>query len=413
MLALLAAVIVSRASTPRLKVVSVRVIVVLLEKAKSPPTTVGHRPSVPDNRESREAVFVRNRGPAAEPCIEALWSVMGYACPHELEFVLPSTSFTVPSFGVSIVSCIKLCVVVAALGGTFVCSHSQAAVFSLSDWGISLDSSKHFAYAGGYGYNYPGDATHPKQGSTIIGGNTVVYDLEDSNDNSNSYTVGPLNGGQNYDAEALLVSVVGSNLHIGIASGQRPDNGVPYYAPGDICITKGSQTWGIEVGGGPGKTTTPSPPTVVGGQNGTTYTLDSDGYTQSSTQLSTQEAGSIWEGGTWHSGIGGSGLVHAQLLSGGTLRAQLGASDYIYNFDDSLGQHGIIEVCIPDYQTVFGNTLAGATIAWAPSCGNDQLSLSVVVPAQQPEPVPEPASVVIWTVLLLTTVYFGRKTLQP
>jgi hypothetical protein len=311
------------------------------------------------------------------------------------------------------VNYIKLCAIVVALGGALVCSHCQAAVFSLSDWGLSLDSNKHLTYASGYGYTYPGDATHPQQGSATIGGKLVVYDLEDSNDNSNSYTVGPLNGGQNYDAEALLVSVVGSNLYIGIATGQRPDNGATYYAPGDIAITKGSKTWGIEVGGGPGQTTTPSPATVVGGQNGTTYTLNSSGYTLSSSQLSTQEAGSIWDGGTWRSGIGGSGLVDAQHLSGGTLLAQLGASDYVYNFDNSLGQHGIIEVCIPNYETVFGNTLAGATISWGPSCGNDQLSLSVVVPAHQPEPVPEPASVVIWTVLLLTTVYFGRKTLQP
>ncbi len=160
-------------------------------------------------------------------------------------------------------NCIKLCAVVVALGSAIVCSYSQAAITvdgNLSDWGITLGSNGHFSYAAAYGYTYPGNPTQGKQGTATIGGNTVAYDLEDSNDNSNNYQVGPLYGGQNYDAEVLVASVVGSNLYIGIASGQRPDNGAQYYCPGDICLTKGSTTWGIEVGGGPGSTTTPSPP---------------------------------------------------------------------------------------------------------------------------------------------------------
>jgi hypothetical protein len=304
-----------------------------------------------------------------------------------------------------------------ALGAVLVCSSSPASVFTidgnLSDWGINLGSGNHFTYASGYGYTYPGSATVPQQGSTIISGNTVVYDLEDSNDDSNSYQVGPLYGGQNYDAEALLVSVVGSDLYIGIATGQRPDNGATYYGPGDISITKGTKTWGIEVGGGGGTTTLPSPATIVGGQNGTTYTLDSNGNTTLATSISTQKAGSIWDGGAWKAGIGGSGLVDAQLNGGGTFLAQLGADSYIYNFSASLGQHAMIELAIPNYQTVFGSNLGGATIAWAPSCGNDQLSLSVVIPSQTPDAAPEPASILIWSVLLLATVYFGRKTLRP
>lgn len=314
-------------------------------------------------------------------------------------------------------SSIKVLVAVIVIGGAVICSQSLASVFTvdgnLSDWGITVTGSgKHFTYASGYGYTYPGSATVPQQGSTIISGNTVVYDLEDSNDDSNSYTVGPLHGGQNYDAEVLVVSVVGSSLYIGVATGQRPDNGAAYYGPGDISITKGSKTWGIEVGGGGGTTTLPSPATVVGGQNGTTYTLDSNGNTTLSTSLSTQKAGSVWDGGNWLSGIGGSGLAQAQLNGGGTFVTQLGASSYIYNFDSSLGQHAIIELVIPNYETVFGSNLAGATIAWAPSCGNDQLSLSVVVPAPTPSSAPEPASVVIWSMLLLAAAYFGRKTLR-
>ena len=271
-------------------------------------------------------------------------------------------------------NCIKLCAILVALGIAIVCSYSQASITvdgNLSDWGITLGSNGHFSYAAAYGYTYPGNPTQGKQGTATIGGNTVAYDLEDSNDNSNNYQVGPLYGGQNYDAEVLVATVVGSNLYIGIASGQRPDNGAQYYCPGDICLTKGGTTWGIEVGGGPGSTTTPSPPQITGGQSGTTYTLNSSGYTLSSKQLPTQEAGLIWEGGTWANGIAGSGLIDTQYLGGGTLLAQLGPTNYIYNFANSLDQHAIIELCIPDYQDVFGNDLVGATISWAPACGND------------------------------------------
>ena len=151
-------------------------------------------------------------------------------------------------------SCIRICTAMIALWAAIGCSYAQAAVFSvdgnLSDWGITLGASQHFNYAAGYNYSYHSglDLTGTR-GQAIIGGNAVCYDLEDSNDDSNSYQVGPLYGGQNYDAEVLVASVVGSNLYIGVASGQRPNNGLAYFAPGDIRIAAGQNVFAIEVVG--------------------------------------------------------------------------------------------------------------------------------------------------------------------
>jgi hypothetical protein len=315
------------------------------------------------------------------------------------------------------VSCTKLVVPITLLALMVCPSNLRAAVTpptidgNLSDWGISLDGQKHLVYNTAYGYAYNPNQNVEKRGQITLSGRTIVYDLEDSDDTRNNYPVGPLGGGQNYDAEALVVSVVGSNLYIGISTGQRPDNGAKCFAPGDVCITQGTDVWGVEVGGG---STTHNASEVVDGNKGTTYGLNPQGYTNWSTQLSSQKAGSIWEGGTWNVGISGSGNVPTQLNTGGSKGGTyLGTSDYVYNFDSAFGQHAFIELCIPNYAELLGNDLGGASIRWAPVCGNDQLSLCVVLPPDQlPGPVPEPASVMIWAVLLLAAACFGRKKLS-
>jgi hypothetical protein len=308
------------------------------------------------------------------------------------------------------VSRTKLVVLIAFFGWMVCSSDIQAAITvdgNLSDWGITLNRNKHLVYDAGYNYSYNSQQTVEKRGQTTFDGCTIVYDLEDSNDGAgHNAKVGPLYGGQDYDAEVLVVSVVGSDLYIGISTGQRPNNGSAFFAPGDIQITKGNEVWGIEVGGGSHATSSSK---VVDGDKGTTYSLNRNGDTRSSTQLPNQEAGSIWEGGTWDSGIAGSGDVTTQ-LNGGTY---LGTSDYVYNFDSTFGQHAFIELCIPNYAELFGDNLAGASIRWAPVCGNDQLSLCVIIP-ELPGlgPVPEPASAMIWAVLLLTTLCVTRKRLS-
>jgi hypothetical protein len=293
---------------------------------------------------------------------------------------------------------------------------------NLGDWGITVGGgpygSGHLNYTG-YNYTYHPSLTPPetigKKGLATIDGRTVSYHLEDSCDTSNSYQVGPLYGGQNYDAEALLVSVVGFDLYVAIATGQRSDNGFDTFAPGDIRITNASQTktWGIEVGGGAGWSSSHGshPTKVVGGDNGTTYTLDSNGFTTntSTPQKSTQKAGSIWDGGTWTSGISGSNNIKTQLKSGNTRLTTLSAANYIYNFDAAFGQHAFIELCIPNFQSLFNDTLIDATISWAPACGNDYLCLSVELPPPTENTAPEPSAVIVWAVLGLTAAWAARK----
>lgn len=94
----------------------------------------------------------------------------------------------------------------------------------------------------------------------------AIYRSEDKSGSNNdtygdSQYVGPNTGGQNYDVEFLGVaasgnSTLGTKLHIGIASGIRPDNGFSRFAPGDIMIrvtnlTQNSPTkvFALETGG--------------------------------------------------------------------------------------------------------------------------------------------------------------------
>jgi hypothetical protein len=304
---------------------------------------------------------------------------------------------------------IKSGVVFAVFFGFAACSGLEAAITvdgTLGDWGITLNSQKHLVYNSAYGYSYDSQSNIEKSGQATVGGCKIFYDIEDSNDNSNSYRVGPLYGGQNYDAEALLVTVSGSNLYLAIATGQRPDNGCKLFGPGDISISTGTKTYGIEVGGNG-----IAGSQIVEGINGSTYKLDSSGNTLLVTQLPNQQAGSIWDGGKWTLGINGSGDVKTQLNTGGSNGGTyLGTSDYVYRFDSTFGQHAFIELCIPNYQELFGNDLQNAVIRWAPVCGNDQLSLSVIVPGEQSPTVPEPGSVLIWAGLTLAAAaWLARK----
>ena len=320
----------------------------------------------------------------------------------------------------------------AAVVGSSVAA--QASVDGLlNDWGITIKGD-HLVYTGYGSAAYNETANVMWNGTADIGGRTVAYQIEDSNDYSNNYLVSPLWGGQNYDAEALLVSMVGADLHIAIATGQRPDNlGIArFYAPGDISIIKGAgadrKVWGIEIGGGPGGQNPfyTNNLKISGGADGTTYTIDGNGYTQWSDPASDlQEAGSIWltDGSMsptinsaydWQTGIANSGDPRppTQLIGGTQL---LGQADYAFNFgvdplkkmkDDPLqttgygfGEHAFIELVVNNYANVFKDSLDGATVRWSPVCGNDLLSLEVTLPPKEGQ-VPEPASMVVWTLLI-------------
>lgn len=223
------------------------------------------------------------------------------------------------------------------------------------------------------------------------------YAREDSSDTAgDSGYIGPNSGGQNYDTEFLAAGVFGSELRISIVTGQRRDNGFERFAPGDlrITMTPGGGTeviYGLEIGGGRGGTTGTS---VNLGDPGSTYGLNSSGFTTSHTASATgpigtaHVAGSIWRttdtdwildpisGGTGDKFWPEPGKDPVQLqFTGGTYAGM--ASAYKYKFGSSLGQKAVIEISIP--MSVFGG-LAFWSVQWGPSCGNDILH------------VPEPAS---------------------
>ena len=260
----------------------------------------------------------------------------------------------------------KLPVIFPAFFGLMVCSSSIYAAITvdgnLSDWGISCSTSSAHSLSFNSAYGYTPSLTQNLEATSnptaapvgsngnkassplTVNNNKIFYDIEDSNDNwDHSKMVGPLYGGQDYDAEALLVSVVHNastnrdDLYIAISTGQRPDNVKNSFAPGDICIKGADGTlFGIEVGGGTGGKTLGSgvqenKSDSSGYAVGTTYKLDSSGYTNSSTNIqqnnlktalsTSQTAGSIWEGGTWDYGVFGSQIdgqkVPTQLETGG------------------------------------------------------------------------------------------------
>ncbi len=225
----------------------------------------------------------------------------------------------------------------------------------LTDWGIVVadgNASNISAYAGYSGIDL------------------LDWMSEDTNDNSNSYYVGPNYGGQNYDAEFLAAATAGGKLYLAIVSGQRPDNGPRLFAPGDIRIETTSGIFGIEVGGG-----------LYGGGDdgsfieegapGTTYELNSHGYTISVDYSITQLAGSVWQDALWRLDPIAPG-VETQQLSGGTL---VGLADYYFSRNSYGTQHSIIELSVP--LTAFGpvGLDAETDIFWRPSCGNDELQV--------------------------------------
>jgi hypothetical protein len=338
-------------------------------------------------------------------------------------------------------SCTKLIGIVALLALLFCSSNIQAAIDvdgNLADWGISVNSqNNHLTYDPVYAYSY--NASNPLQDDnnltprqTTYNGTTVYYDVEDTNDSAgNGSRVGPLYGGQDYDAEVMVVRIVGNNLYIGIATGQTNTNLFSNFAPGDICITTADGTvFGIEVGGGSGVQSTsghgkgsPRDTTVDNGDAGSTYKLFNNGFTDkvNSPGNDEQTAGSIWEttSNDWIQGLSGSDPTDtdkkwdtAQLNTQDGEEALGYCDSYVYNFGSSSSQHAFIELCITDYVNVFGSDLSEAIISWTPACGNDLLYVFIPEQSGHFGPVPEPASMTIWAFLLLMGICFARKKIS-
>jgi hypothetical protein len=221
---------------------------------------------------------------------------------------------------------------------------------SAADWGFSVadNNASTWVPAGGIGL--------------------VSMMLEDSDDLAgDGGSVGPNLGGQNYDAEVLAAAIQGSDLYLVIVSGQRPDNGLQRYAPGDLRIMTSTADYGVEIGGGAGGG---AGTMLVGGEAGSTYTLDSNGFTTAHNAAApAQTAGSIWQNPTWLLDTIPPQTQTQMQMAGGT---HVGDAEYRFTRNTSTTQHSIIELAIP--LSLFG----GATIEsirWHPACGNDELIL--------------------------------------
>jgi hypothetical protein len=257
---------------------------------------------------------------------------------------------------------------VLVAGGLFSAGMAHAATLtvdgSASDWGFSVADNNASTFILGAG---------------LSGAGIFVEDSDDFAGDGGS--VGPNLGGQNYDAEAMAAIVQGSDLYIVIVSGQRPDNGLARYGPGDLRILTSGGDYGVEIGGGAGGG---AGSMLVGGESGSTYTLNSGGFTTAhSAADAAQTAGSVWLSPDWIlDPIPILEETQMQIAGGGT---HVGDATFRFSRDTFTSQHSIIEMAIPlsffDGQTI-------ENIIWHPACGNDILSLSV-------QTVPEPGTLVL------------------
>jgi hypothetical protein len=290
---------------------------------------------------------------------------------------------------------------------------------SLGDWGVTV------------GHSSTGGSTYSGVSATP---GLLNHMIEDTNDLRNDYYVGPNYGGQNYDAEFLGAAVQDGKLVISVMSGQRTDNtqnatGNPnrsLFAPGDIRITTGSgRVVGLEVGGfWHGHAGNDG--LIQLGDAGTTYALDSNGYTIGAQDGLTswgvipsgwpnpyhsveQTAGSLWLDAYWIPDPiqPPTDVQFSKQFLGGT-GTKLGMADsYVFkqeNLGDQAFQHSVIEMAI-DLRLF--DALGGITaIDWSPSCGNDTLHVDVMLP--------EPASIAIWGLIPLAAlvVRSRRKLLR-
>jgi hypothetical protein len=282
----------------------------------------------------------------------------------------------------------------------------------LSDWGITLVDdhlSPNAVYSHSTSY-LPDPPTAADTWSTVYGGMTVYYQIEDKADSSGiGVGLGPDAGGQDYDAELMVVHFDSTMLYVGIGTGQRPDNGYSYFIPGDVrIVTSTGQTFGVEVGGGPGVSASmTSDAEITEGDAGYFYALNGSGYASSVSLANpaTRVAGSIWLDPSWYvESIGGSPATRTQIAqgSGGTLR---GTADLSYFFPAS-SQHAFIELGIPMALLTGAGSLT--SVGWSPVCGNDLLEVYLpkdLVPTVSQTP--EPASLLVWSTLALAGVFAG------
>lgn len=249
----------------------------------------------------------------------------------------------------------------------------------LSDWGVTVADGNN------------SDFSTPSP--TI---NLVSSFEEDQNDfaGSGGY-VGPNYGGQNYDAEFMGVALQGKTMFLAIVSGQRPDNGLSNYSPGDIYMTTPVGIVGIEVGGGAGGG---AGGVVTEGDAGSTYNLKSNGYTQSyGTTDPAQTAGSVWADADWIQDPIAPGSPVQMEINGAS--SKIADADYAFTRNTQTNQHSVIELALDLTNMLDDDGNGSIGIHWSPSCGNDIVTafFQVSIPPTSTE-IPEPGSALVWLV---------------
>ncbi len=262
-------------------------------------------------------------------------------------------------------------------------THALTVDGDLSDWGITVADNNGSVF------------------NTVSAPGLGGFHIEDQDDNAgNGGFLGPNSGGQNYDGEFMGVARQGNQLHFAIVTGQRPDNGETHYSPGDLRITlAGGDVYGIEFGGGAYNADTGA--AITEGDMGTTYSLNSNGYTQSggvTNHGGSELAGSVWLNPAWILDPIAP-QTEVQIDHALTLGGPVGMADYFYSRNEGvLGyytgtQHAIIEGSID--LAFFGlsplEVSQITSIQWHPSCGNDELIVNPTFPPGSPPPgTPEP-----------------------
>lgn len=267
----------------------------------------------------------------------------------------------------------------------------------LSDMGVVVGNSNTTTYAMRSGQTAAQLNGQNITGTSSFRGDSLYYNIEDQNDDAGVSTfLGPRYGGQDYDAEFLGLALNGTKLSIGILTGQRYDgsgnNPFANFSPGDIRIQTNVGEFWIEVGGsGSGS----SDQVITLGENGSTFYLNSSGYTSSASNSTDITAGAVLFNPSVINAVPSfNPAVPVQIDPNTSLTQVRGMADnFTYTFYGSAqqNQHAGIELTL-DALSLLGAGTVIQSISWGPSCGNDQvlyLGVDRMV-------TPEPFSCLIW-----------------
>jgi hypothetical protein len=264
---------------------------------------------------------------------------------------------------------------VLAVGVTalFALGHAAAAPLvvdgAVADWGITV------------GDNNTSNFLSP----AVSGALFFAHVREDQNDLAlDGGYLGPHYGGQNYDVEFMGVALTATRMHVLIVTGQRPDNGLQRFSPGDLRIVgNDGHVFGVEIGGGVGG----GAGTVLQtGAAGSTYTLNASGFTTAhSAAPALQTVGSLWRDPAW---INDAILHTTPVQMNSSAGTRIGSADVVYTRNTYTTQHAVIEIALD--RSLLGNTATEFDLYWAPGCNNDTLMVHDDVPT-----VPEPASLAL------------------